>query len=330
MNTSFGNLSVENIEYRISLLSKLHLAYYRPLVISLQGERLKIRGYWLASGILGVTAASLGKVAESGADVVVTKSIGLNPRKGHPGPVLATSHGGLINAVGLTNPGIDAFKEEMELLRDMRVPVVLSIFGNTVEEITEVARKGIQLKPAAIELNLSCPHAEIGQIAHSPDLTHKYVSAVKDTVECQVFAKLTPNASDIIAVGKAAEEAGADAVVAINTLRGMKIDILQMRPVLGYKVGGLSGPPIFPVAVRCVYDLSQALTIPIIGVGGVSTWEDAVEMHLAGASAIQIGTALIEGMNIFSRIKEGVVNYLKEMKISNLSEIVGAAWRSTT
>jgi dihydroorotate dehydrogenase (NAD+) catalytic subunit len=272
----------------------------------------------------------MGRVIESGADVVVTKSIGLSPRKGHPGPVLTTSHGGLINAVGLTNPGIDAFEEEMELLRSKKVPVVLSVFGNTVEEITEVAQKGLQLKPAAIELNLSCPHAEIGQIAHSPDLTHKYVSAAKDVVDCQVFAKLTPNASDIIAVGKAAEEAGADAIVAINTLRGMKIDIHQMRPVLGHKVGGLSGPPIFPVAVRCVYDLSQSLTIPIIGVGGVTTWEDAIEMHLAGASAIQIGTALIEGLDVFSKIKGGVKKYLTEMRVSNISEIVGAAWRSST
>jgi dihydroorotate dehydrogenase (NAD+) catalytic subunit len=270
------------------------------------------------------------RVLESGADAVVTKSIGLVPRKGHPGPVLTTSHCGVVNAVGLTNPGIDVFKEEMELLKDKRVSVVLSIFGNTVEEIVEVARRGEQLKPAAIELNLSCPHAEIGQIAHSPDLTHKYVSAVRNEVGCQIFAKLTPNTSDIIAVGKAAEEAGADAVVAINTLRGMKIDIYQMRPVLGNKVGGLSGPPIFPVAVRCVYDLSQALTIPIIGVGGVSTWDDAVEMHLAGASAIQIGTALFEGLEIFSRIKDGVAKYLKEMRIANISEIVGAAWRSTT
>jgi dihydroorotate dehydrogenase (NAD+) catalytic subunit len=268
------------------------------------------------------------RVTQSGADAVVTKSIGLNPRKGHPGPVLATSHGGLINAVGLTNPGIDAFKEEIELLRSEKIPVVLSIFGNTVEEITEVARKGSLLDPDAFELNLSCPHAEIGQIAHSPNLTHKYVSAVKNEIDCQVFAKLTPNASDIIAVGRAAEEAGADAVVAINTLRGIKIDIHQMRPVLGYKVGGLSGPPIFPVAVRCVYDLSQNLTIPVIGVGGVSTWEDAVEMHLAGASAIQIGTALIDGLDVFSEIKDGVRSYLKEMKISDISKIVGAAWRS--
>jgi dihydroorotate dehydrogenase (NAD+) catalytic subunit len=199
-----------------------------------------------------------------------------------------------------------------------------------VDEITEVAQKGIELKPAAIELNLSCPHAEIGQIAHSPDLTHKYVSSVKDTVDCKVFAKLTPNASDIISVGKAAQEAGADAIVAINTLRGMKIDIKQMRPVLGHKVGGLSGSPIFPVAVRCVYDLSQVVDIPIIGVGGVASWEDAIEMHLAGASAIQIGTALIDGLGVFSEIKEGVRNYLKEMKITNISEIIGTAWRSVS
>jgi len=288
---------------------------------------VKLEGYWLASGILGVTAASMIRVIESGADVVVTKSIGLTPRKGHPGPVLTSSHGGLINAVGLTNPGIDAFSDEMRILNKKKVPVVLSIFGNTVEEITDVAQRAIQLKPAAIELNLSCPHAEIAHISHSPDLTHRYVAAVKNSVECQVLAKLTPNASDIIAVGMAAEDAGADAIVAINTLSAMRIDIQQMRPVLGHKVGGLSGPPIFPVAIRCIYDLSQALSIPIIGVGGVSGWEDAVEMHLAGASAIQIGTALIDGLGVFSRVKEGVRNYLREMGVSRVSEIVGAAWR---
>jgi dihydroorotate dehydrogenase (NAD+) catalytic subunit len=291
---------------------------------------LKIQGYWLASGILGVTAATMNRVIESGADAVVTKSIGVSPRKGHPGPVLASSHGGLLNAVGLTNPGIDAFSDEMDILRGKKVPVVLSIFGNTVEEITDVARKGEAMKPHAIELNLSCPHAEISQIAHDPEMTRKYVEAVKNSVNCPVFAKLTPNAADIVAVGKAAEEAGADAVVAINTVKGMKIDIHQMRPVLGNKVGGLSGAPILPVAIRCVYELSQNLSIPIIGVGGVSTWEDAIEMHLAGASAIQVGTALIEGLDVFPKIKNGVSTYLKEMGFTKTADIVGAAWRSET
>jgi dihydroorotate dehydrogenase (NAD+) catalytic subunit len=289
---------------------------------------LKVQGYWLASGVLGVTASSMVRMIESGADAVVTKSIGPVPRKGHPGPVLTASHGGLLNAVGLTNPGIDAFSDEMEVLRNKKIPVVLSIFGNTIDEISEVARKGGAMKPQAIELNLSCPHAEISQIAHDPEMTRKYVEAVKDTVDCPVFTKLTPNAADIVAVGKAAEEAGADAVVAINTVKGMKIDIYQMLPVLGNKVGGLSGPPIFPVAVRCVYDLSQVLKIPIIGVGGVATWQDAVEMHLAGASAIQVGTALIEDFDVFSKIKKGVKKYLKEMNFSKTTDIVGAAWRS--
>jgi len=289
---------------------------------------LKIQGYWLASGVLGVTASTMMRVIESGADAVVTKSIGPLPRKGHPGPILTSSHGGLLNAVGLTNPGIDAFSDEMDLLRKKKVPVVLSIFGNTIDEISDIARKGEAMKPHAIELNLSCPHAEISQIAHDPEMTRKYVEAVKNSVDCPVYAKLTPNAADIVAVGKAAEEAGADAVVAINTVKGMKIDIYQMQPVLGNRVGGLSGPPIFPVAIRCVYDLSQALSIPIIGVGGVATWQDAVEMHLAGASAIQIGTALIESLDVFSKIKDGVKKYLKEMKITKISEIIGAAWRS--
>ncbi|MFW9981281.1 MAG: dihydroorotate dehydrogenase [Candidatus Thorarchaeota archaeon] len=288
---------------------------------------MKIEGYWLASGILGVTASTMIRVIEAGADAVVTKSIGPSPRKGHPGPVLTSSHGGLLNAVGLTNPGIDAFNEEMNLLRSKKIPVVLSIFGNTIDEIADTARKGGKMKPNAIELNLSCPHAEISQIAHDPDLTRRYVEAVKDVVDCPVFAKLTPNAADIVSVGKAAEEAGADAVVAVNTVRGMKIDIYQMRPVLGNRVGGLSGAPIFPVAVRCVYDLSQELNIPVIGVGGVTTWQDAIEMHLAGASAIQIGTALIDGLDVFSKIKEGVRSYLKEMNVSRTADIVGAAWR---
>ncbi|MFX0108134.1 MAG: dihydroorotate dehydrogenase, partial [Candidatus Hodarchaeota archaeon] len=175
---------------------------------------------------------------------------------------------------------------------------------------------------------LSCPHAEIGQISHDPTLTYEYVSKVKDAVTCPVFAKITPNASDIVGVGKAAEEAGADAVVAINTVRAMRIDIYQRRPVLGNRVGGLSGPPIFPIAVRCVHDLHQALSIPIIGVGGVSTWQDAIEMHLAGASAIQIGTAVITGLDVFTRVKEGVQKYLKDEGISKISDIIGMAGRS--
>jgi len=274
-----------------------------------------------------VTGSILRRVADSGADAVVTKSIGPEPRKGHSGPILSVSHGGLLNAVGLTNPGIDAFHDEMANLKDAGVPVVLSVFGNTVEEVTEVAVKGEKMGPAAIELNLSCPHAEISQISHDPELTFDYVKAVKDAVHCPVFAKITPNASDVLSIGVAAERAGADAVVAINTVRGMKIDIFQRRPVLGNRVGGLSGPPIFPIAVRCVYDLYGKLSIPIIGVGGVSTWEDAIEMHLAGASAIQIGTALISGIDVFQRIKEGVQKYLREEGFVSTSEIVGAAGR---
>ncbi|MFX0054070.1 MAG: dihydroorotate dehydrogenase [Promethearchaeota archaeon] len=288
---------------------------------------MKIQGYWLASGILGVTSSTLRRVHESGADAVVTKSIGSVPRKGHPGPILATSHGGLINAVGLTNPGIESFVDEMAALKESGVPVVLSIFGNSPKELADVASKGIEMKPEAIELNLSCPHAEIAQIAHDPDLTYQFVKAVKGVVDCPIFAKITPNASDIVAVGMAAERAEADAVVAINTVRAMKIDIHQKRPILGNRVGGLSGPPIFPIAVRCIYDLHNALSIPIIGVGGVTTWQDAVEMHLAGARAIQIGTAMMDGIGVFRHIKAGIQNYLQDEGFSEVSEIVGLAGR---
>jgi dihydroorotate dehydrogenase (NAD+) catalytic subunit len=288
---------------------------------------LKIQGYWLASGVLGVTSSTLRRVHESGADAVVTKSIGPKPRQGHHGPILATSHGGLLNAVGLTNPGIDSFVEEMIELKKSAISIVLSIFGNSPQEIADVASKGVEMEPNAIELNLSCPHAEIAQISHDPRLTYEYVRAVKEVVGCPVFAKITPNASDIVSVGIAAERAEADAVVAINTVRAMKIDIHQKRPVLGNEVGGLSGPPVFPIAVRCIYDLHKALSIPIIGVGGVTTWQDAVEMHLAGASAIQIGTAVIDGMDVFREIKEGVKDYLQDEGFSEVSEIVGLAGR---
>ena len=291
------------------------------------GIQLKIEGYWLASGILGVTGSIMQRVSEAGADAIVTKSIGRTPRKGHAGPILTTSHGGVINAVGLTNPGIEAFADEISVLKDAGIPVILSVFGSSVQEIVEVVNIGYTFHPDAIELNLSCPHAEIAQIAHNPELTYEYVRAVKKAVDCQVFAKLTPNASDYVSVGKSAEKAGADAIVAINTVRAMRIDIQQQRPVLGNKVGGLSGPPIFPIAVRCVYDLYNALEIPIIGVGGVTTWKDAIEMHLAGASAIQVGTALLNGMQVFEEIKSGIREYLKEMGYSHVSEIIGIAGR---
>lgn len=286
---------------------------------------MKVQGYWLASGVLGVTSSILKRVKNAGADAVVTKSIGSVPRKGHAGPVLTTSHGGLLNAVGLTNPGIDNFAGEMDLLSSSGVPVVLSIFGSSIDEIVLVAEKGARMNPNAIELNLSCPHAEISQISHNPLLTYDYVKAVKGVVNCPVFAKISPNVSDIADIGRAVQEAGADAIVAINTVRGMKIDIRQKRPVLGNKVGGLSGPPIFPIAVQAVYELRRFLSIPIIGVGGVSSWEDAVEMHLAGASAIQVGTALLQGLEIFAKIKQGVQEYLEMEGFSDVSEIVGLA-----
>lgn len=297
---------------------------------NINDDKLKIRGYWLASGILGVAASTMIRVVKSGADVVVTKSIGPRPRKGHSGPVLTTSHGGLLNAVGLTNSGIDAFEDEMKLLRKSKIPVVMSIFGDTPQEIADIAEKAARMKPSAIELNLSCPHAEISQISHSPELTFDYVCAAKQVVDIPVFAKITPNASDYVSVATSAQDAGADAIVAINTVRGMRIDIHQQRPILGNLIGGLSGPSIFPIAVRCVFDLYRALSVPIIGVGGISTWEDAVEMHLAGASAIQIGTAVLNDIEVFSKVKRGVSEYIDRLGLKSVDDIIGIAGRSKT
>jgi len=297
-------------------------------ILNICGETLKIHGYWLASGILGVAASTMIRAVHAGADAVVTKSLGSSPRKGHAGPVLTASHGGLLNAIGLTNPGIDAFEDEMKLLNKAKIPVIMSVFGNTPKEIAHIVEKAVKMKPSAIELNLSCPHAEISQISHSPDLTYKYVKSAKEIADVPVFAKLTPNASDYVSVGKAAQEAGADAIVAINTVRGMRIDIHQQQPILGNMVGGLSGPSIFPIAVRCVYDLYKTLSIPIIGVGGVSSWEDAVEMHLAGARAIQIGTAVMNDIDVFSKIKNGVSRYIEESGLNSVDDIIGAGVKS--
>ena len=280
----------------------------------------------LASGIMGTTGASLLRIAECGAGGVVTKSIGPEPKAGHPNPSMIELECGFLNAMGLPNPSYTEFDNEIKIVRSgSDVPVIASIFGGNAEDFVKVAEGLIDSEPAAFELNVSCPHAEGygATIGTDTCMVESITTAVCDAVEVPVWVKLTPNVTDIKAIGKAAQNGGADAVVAINTLRGMAIDINSGYPILGNRFGGLSGPAVKPVAIKCVYDLYEALDIPVIGVGGVSTWEDAVEMIMAGASAVQIGSAVHESVNIFSDIASGIELFLQDKGYSAVEDIIG-------
>ena len=279
----------------------------------------------LAAGILGTTGASLRRAAQAGAGGVVTKSIGIEPREGHPGPNIVTVDCGLLNAMGLPNPGYKDFQEEIDIARVDGVPVVASIFGSSAAEFARIARS---LKADAFELNLSCPHAEKygSELGRYPDLVESVTGAVKASADVPVWVKLTPNTADIVELGRAAQSGGADAVVAINTLKAMAIDIETGYPILGNRFGGLSGQAVKPVAVRCVYELSSNLDIPVVGVGGISSWEDAAEMIMAGARAVQVGTALHKGYEVFREITDGLSRYL-ERKSLTMDELCGMAMR---
>lgn len=282
----------------------------------------------LASGILGMSAETLRRAADSGAGAVVTKSIGLKPSSGYPNPTVIQVKCGFLNAVGLPNPGIHKFVEEIRMLRDLSVPVIVSVFGFSPEEYAEVAGLAEDAGASAIELNLSCPHvkgtgAEIGQ---DPRMVKLIVEAVKGSVKKPVFAKLTPNTADIVRLADAAVSAGADAITAINTVKAMAIDVETFRPILSNRFGGLSGPAIKPIAIRCVYEIYEAVGVPIIGCGGIWSWEDAVEFMLAGASAIQVGSAIaIEGLSIFKNICRGLAEYLARKNFRSVREIIGLA-----
>lgn len=306
----------------------------------MKSERLRVRlaglslnnPTMLASGILGYSAETLKGVVEGGAGAVVTKSVGLKPRSGYANPTVVQVACGLLNAVGLPNPGIDEFTRDIrEAKALLNVPLIVSVYGFSAEEYAVVAGKAVEAGADAVELNVSCPHvketgAEIGQ---DPKVLSEVVRKVKGAVDKPVFVKLSPNVADIAEIAEAAVKAGADAVTAINTVKAMAIDIETAKPILSNKRGGLSGPAIKPIAVRCVYDIYERVKAPIIGCGGITSWRDAVEFLLAGASAVQIGTAIaIKGPRVFQSIVRGLDAYLKRKGFRSVNEIVGLAHRS--
>lgn len=282
----------------------------------------------LASGVLGETGELLSRVAKSGAGAVVTKSIGLEPREGHPNPTVIEFEFGLLNAVGLANPGIENFREELEIAKNGGVPVIGSIFGKNAGEFAELAAKMEEYGASAVELNLSCPHEEgLGQeIGAEPENVEHITKEVKGSVRIPVFPKLTPNVKDIVALADAASKGGADAVVAINSVKAMAISPETKMPILANKIGGLSGTAIRPIGVRCVYEIWREVSIPVIGVGGISSGMDALQYITAGASAVQIGSGVwISGPGIFSNVNKEIEEYLERNGHESLKEVIGAA-----
>jgi dihydroorotate dehydrogenase (NAD+) catalytic subunit len=282
----------------------------------------------LAAGILGSTASSLNWAGRSGAGAVVTKSFGLYPNSGYANPTTIEVTGGVINAIGLSNPGVENFKEEL-LKLNKSVPAIASLYGANPDEFSEIAVK-VEGLVEALELNVSCPHAMGGcgsAIGQDPGLTAEIVRSVKRSVKIPVFVKLTPNVTDIVEIAVNAEDAGADALTMINSLGpGMRIDIETGKPILKNKFGGLSGPAIKPVAIRCVYDVFDSVDIPIIGVGGIRDYKDVLEFLYAGANCVQIGTSIMyEGMDIFGNIINGLERFMDERGYGSVDELVGIA-----
>jgi len=284
----------------------------------------------LAAGILGLTGSSLRSVVEAGAGAVVTKSLGLKPREGYPNPTVVQVECGLLNAVGLPNPGIHHFSEEIREAKEAGVPIIISVYGYSSEEFAEVSKIATEVGADALELNVSCPHVEEAgaEIGSNPELVAEVVKGVKKKVDKPVFVKLTPNVANIAEIAKAAVKAGADAITAINTVRAMAIEIETTRPLLANKIGGLSGPAIKPIAVRCVYEVYREVDAPVIGCGGIMSWRDAVEFMLAGASAVQIGTAIYsKGLEVFKSVTKGIDTYVKKKGFGSVKEIAGLSHR---
>ena len=258
---------------------------------------------------------------------VVTKGVANKPWVGNPTPRVAETYGGMLNAVGLQNPGIDLFVErDIPYLAKFDTRIIVNVCGRTTEDYCEVVQRLASQPVDMLEINISCPNVEEGGIAfgQSAKAVEAITKEIKKYAKQPVIMKLSPNVTDISEMAKAAEAGGADALSLINTITGMKIDIHKRKFALANKTGGLSGPAIHPVAVRRVYQAAQAVKIPIIGMGGIMTAEDAIEMILAGASAVSVGTANFRNPQVTMEIVQGIREYMEEYNVENINELVGA------
>ena len=281
----------------------------------------------LPAGIMDMSFSGLDISARNGAGMVTSKSLTLEPRSGHKGPVIAEFESGLLNSMGLCNPGIvDGLAEIDEFKERSDTPVIVSVFANNTQDFIKITNRVNDSKADFLELNLSCPNVydEFGiPLAASKNKVYEIVNAVKRDSELPVIAKLSPNVLNIIDIATAAEKAGADALCLINTVGpGMLIDIKMVKPVLFPKFGGLSGPCIKPVALKLIYQTYSAVNIPIIGMGGVTNGEDAIEMIMAGAILVGVGTAVYyRGIEVFNKINKEIIRFMDESGYSSLEEI---------
>jgi len=286
----------------------------------------------LASGILGVTGSSMAEVIRNGAGGVTTKSIWLKEHQGHPSPVILAKEEWMINAVGLPDGGLEKAYGEISSYRDQtNAPLIASIVGGKISDYIEIAEKISELEPAMIEINASCPNveAELGKpfacdIIEVSKLT-KEIKKVANNIPVSV--KLSPNVENITEIAKSCQDAGADALTVVNTFGpGLVIDINVKKPVLANKVGGVSGPGIFPLALKCVWDCYKATKLPIIGTGGITTGDDALQMIMAGANLLGVGSAVYyRGNNVFQKINDEIAEYMDKHGVEKLSDLIGIA-----
>ena len=282
----------------------------------------------LASGILGITKDCVDRIGKNGAGAVTLKSLCHEERIGNANPTMFAYDGVFLNAVGLPGQGIDSAIRDFQRLDNLSVPVIGSIYGYKIEQFGEVAKKMSSLKPAMIEVDISCPHLDYGKPYYADQqLTAEVTKIVKkNSGKIPISIKLSPNVYDIREIAHAAEKAGADAITAINTATGMVIDINARKPILDNKIGGVSGPALKPIAVRCVYEIYETVKIPIIGTGGITYGKDAIEMIMAGATAVGIGTGIYyRGIGIFKKVSDEMINWMKKNKVKSLNEIRGIA-----
>jgi len=277
---------------------------------------------------LGVTAASLNNIIIKGAGGVTAKSVSLEPRTGHPNPTMAGYEHFFINAVGLSNPGIEKAIEELNKFKELtQAPLIASIFAGTPEEFGQITEKICTAPIDFLEVDISCPNVsrEFGDpFAYSVQAVEKITKAVKVKSTVPFSIKLSPNAWNIVDIAKTAEANGADAITAVNTISGMMIDVRAKKAVLHNKQGGVSGPALFPIALKCVYDIYNAVKIPIIATGGVTTGEDALAMIMAGATLVGVGSAVyFRGDDCFQKISDEMIQIMKEENINSLDEIRG-------
>jgi len=259
---------------------------------------------------------------------IVVKGLSLYPSSGNPPPRIVETPSGMLNAIGLENVGIEAFeKSKLPFLRRLKTPVIVNIYGETVDEYKEMASRIGDIEGiSGIEVNISCPNVSAGGIAFGvdPDVAHRLITAIRKCVCLPLIVKLSPNVTDICEIALRVEEAGADAVSLINTITGMAIDIEARRPKLANVTGGLSGPAIRPIALRMVWQVAGKVNIPVIGIGGIVRPEDAIAFLMAGATAVQIGTANLVDPRTTMVVLDGLTTFLREKNIADISEIIGA------